>query len=116
MALSQAPLWNHRRIEFFDWFDGYASKWEVSVRDGTVIEGWLNQHLKEAIAKSEAMRKERAEMERLKPQTPILHQFVKKVCRNTDFNINSFTRIIYSTPCPLSKLTVRRPSSPPTAR
>ncbi|EEP82056.1 predicted protein [Uncinocarpus reesii 1704] len=37
---------NTRRREYFAWFDKDASQWEVSVRDGKVIEGWLNRMIK----------------------------------------------------------------------
>ncbi|EEP81185.1 predicted protein [Uncinocarpus reesii 1704] len=51
-------MWSNReRREFFTWFDGYASRWEVSVRDGSVVEGWLNQEFKRSIAEVEARNK-----------------------------------------------------------
>ncbi|KAM5489172.1 hypothetical protein MaudMau93_003669 [Microsporum audouinii] len=43
-------LWsNSKRMEYFKWFDKDTSEWEESVRDGSVIDGWVNEQLKEGI-------------------------------------------------------------------
>ncbi|KAK2807345.1 hypothetical protein FQN50_005500 [Emmonsiellopsis sp. PD_5] len=55
-------MWsNQERKEFFPWFDGYASRWEVSIRDGSVVEGWLNKLFRENVVRLEAERKREEE-------------------------------------------------------
>ncbi|KAK2799475.1 hypothetical protein FQN50_008447 [Emmonsiellopsis sp. PD_5] len=57
---------NHERRQFFSWFDGWASRWEVSVRDGSVVEGWLNQEFIRSIEEVEARRKRDENVKRQK--------------------------------------------------
>lgn len=55
-------LWStSRKREFYNsfWYE-YVGDWQVSVRDGAVIEGWLNEEFKENIARQA----EREEQER----------------------------------------------------
>ncbi|KAK2875346.1 hypothetical protein FQN49_001664 [Arthroderma sp. PD_2] len=65
-------LWSDtKRKEYFKWFDEYASSWEVSVRDGSLIEGWVNEKLKQAIADVEAWNAKGEPRKRVAPRKRI---------------------------------------------
>lgn len=55
-------LWSdYRRRQYFADFDEYAASWQVSIRDGTVIEGWVNETFKESLAQNEERARQRRE-------------------------------------------------------
>ena len=55
-------LWSDsKRREYFKWFDIYASKWQESVRDGAVVEGWLNREFKRIMRNAETLAQRRAQ-------------------------------------------------------
>ncbi|PGH15457.1 hypothetical protein AJ79_02434 [Helicocarpus griseus UAMH5409] len=44
------PVWYRNEVRaFWSWFDKYVQEWEVSIRDGSVVEGWLNERFRAAI-------------------------------------------------------------------
>lgn len=50
------PFWStSRKREQYAIFDEYASNWQVSVRDGTVVDGSLNELFKQYIAEHAAL-------------------------------------------------------------
>ncbi|KAK2744909.1 hypothetical protein FQN55_006471 [Onygenales sp. PD_40] len=55
-------LWSDTsRREWFAHFDKYGTSWDISVRDGSIIETSVNERLKEYIAEAAEMRKKRQE-------------------------------------------------------
>lgn len=51
-------LWSDtKRREYFKWFDEYVTTWEVSVKDGSVVEDWIGAYLKRQQQRTEEFRK-----------------------------------------------------------
>lgn len=65
-------LWSDTiRRKFFKSFDEYVTTWEVSVKDGSVVTGWLNDYFKEQIKRTEEFRKVIEAEEKERNRTPI---------------------------------------------
>lgn len=51
-------LWSDtKRREYFKWFVEYVTTWEVSVKDGSVVEDWMGAYLKRQEKRTEEFRK-----------------------------------------------------------